>query len=193
MSNMDLFKQIAADPQNFVINAPEKDGKSKAATSHLQDKLSDFADTLDDFAEQYRLAITKKYYEDPDLDDVKDEWADDEFGITEHEADEIEFSAFRTQFMDVLKEAAILLNLDEGDITSAYDFDYEEVKEGFFMMQDDNSFTDEDALRVLDGIQKEIAATLLNLKGVEVKTVPPISGFLSETDDGTMYDDPSGP
>lgn len=191
MSNIDLFKSIAADPHNFEIDEADTDIKSETGIVKLVEKLSIFAEEMDNLIEEYRAEITQVYYEDPDFgnDDI---W-DDDFPIHNSEAHEIEFAGFRTQFMDALKEAAILLDLDEGDITSAFGFDYNQIEDEFFIMADDENFTDEDALKVLEGIKLETQYQIDQLNGEDIKKVPPISAYIAKHDDGTMYDDPNGP
>lgn len=191
MPNIDIFKTIAADPHSFEIEGADADIKSEAGTSQLVQKLGTFAEEMDNLIEQYRAEITQVYYEDPDFgnDDI---W-DDDFPIHNSEAHELEFAGFRTQFMDALKEAAILLDMDEGDITSAFGFDYNQIEDEFFIMADEEHFTDEDALKVLEGILLETNYQIDQLNGESNKKVPPISAYIAKHDDGTMYDDPKGP
>lgn len=185
MTGINIFNQILKDPANFEISGPERKGNPQASKS-LQDRLGTFLSTLEDFTADYAHEYQYGGQE-------YDEGEYDHFQVEPDEAANIELFRFRADFLDYIIEAAVLLNCDTEDILLAHGFDNTDVYNNFAAIIHNDEFTDSDAIRILQGIHSEVSVLSEQLSTGKRSAKTAIDMFLSENDDGMMYDEPESP
>lgn len=183
MSNRKLFNRLVKDPTTFEIKGTDVPVNARAKES-LQNQLSDYIDRLESFSGDY--AHHAMY--DIDLDDEPN--SDDTLHHGSLKNYDRELVSFRLEFMDLIHDAAKILNCDTRDIFDTFGIDDLSASRSILRLRDNKEFNDQDYLRVLSGLHNECHARHIEMETGTRYMQTAISEYLADNEDGMMYDDP---
>ncbi|MFP4313591.1 MAG: hypothetical protein ACLFR0_04610 [Alphaproteobacteria bacterium] len=195
MSGIKIFNEIVSNPANYDVQGEEYE-KSEKANADLQERFSNLLEAIEDFSASYAYDyFHAEGLEPEDLERHPE-------GLLEHKpiqnlqkinSDKV-LSEHGLQFMDMVTEAAILLNCDTQDIYGAFGFSDKAIYETFGNLGiHKNELNDGDAIQILSGIHSEISAQLEELSTGRRSCETAISQSLDRKKAGAMYAEPSEP